>query len=390
MHIDMDAFYASVEQKDNPEFIGKPVVVGADPKEGRGRGVVSAASYEARKFGIHSAMPISKAYCFCPQAVFLPVRGRRYVEISRRIMDIFHEYSPAVEAISLDEAFLDFTGAERLLGTPKRVAMEIKKRIRDQEGLSASIGIGPNKLIAKIASDMEKPDGLVIVPIKDVESFLKELPVRRIWGIGKKTEHKLHAMGILTIGQMAKLSEETLELVFGKSGLSMWKCAHGIDDSQVIPFREAKSISNEITFDRDELDQEILFETLLRLSEKVGFRLRKRKLTGKTVTLKIRFEDFSTRITHFTLPKPICNSEDIYSEVRKLYHNIIAKNRPVRLLGVGITQLCSQSEHQEELFSESNNKRKHASQAVDQLKKKYGEKIIGRGGYMASKTKGVY
>jgi DNA polymerase-4 len=389
MHIDMDAFYASVEQKDNPEIKGKPVIVGADPKKGKGRGVVSAASYEAREYGIHSAMPISKAYYLCPQGIFLSVRGQRYEQISRKIIEIFHEYSPCVETISLDEAFLDITGSERLFGSPKKVGMEIKERIRNQEKLTASVGIGPNKLVSKIASDINKPDGLVIVQPCDVEFFLRDLPVQKIWGIGRETEKKLKGMGIRTVGQLASFSKDILEHVFGKMGVSLWNRANGIDDSPVISFRATKSISNEITFEKDELNREVLCETLLRLSEKVGYRLRKNRLMGKTVALKIRYTDFSTQIRHSTVERPLFNSEDIYSEIRRLFQNSVHSMNPVRLLGVGITQFVSRSEIQEDLFNDPEIKKRHASQAIDTLKDKYGEKIIGRGQYILKRRKRV-
>jgi DNA polymerase-4 len=382
MHIDMDAFFASVEQKDNPDLQGKPVIVGADPKQGKGRGVVSAASYEARKYGIHSAMPISKAYRLCPKGFFMPPRGRRYMQISRKIMNIFHQYSPLVEAISLDEAFLDLTGTKRLLGKPENIGREIKDAIQNQEKLTASVGIGPNKLIAKIASDMEKPEGFVIVEPNQTIDFLKPLPVRAIWGIGRESEKKFREMGIQTVGQLASLSKETMSMVFGNMGESYLERARGIDENPVISLREVKSISNEHTFEKDETDLDKLLELLLRLSEKVGYRLRKRHLMGKTVFIKIRFSDFSSRIRHATLSVPVFNSEEIYVEARTLFLNHTIPSHAVRLLGVGITHLFPQSESQGDLFNEISLKRTSATRAVDQLKNKYGEKIIGRGKYV--------
>ena len=378
IHIDMDAFYASIEQRDNPEFLGKPVIVGAAPKLGRGRGVVSAASYEARRFGIHSAQPVSKAYRLCPNGIFLPVRGRRYEQVSRKIMDIFHEFTPLVEAISLDEAFLDMTGTERLMGNPEKAGRQIKARIWEQEQLKASVGIGPNKLVAKIASDLEKPDGFVMVRAEEVQDFLAPLPVGRLWGIGKKTEEKLFGLGVYTIGQLAVYPERSLQDIFGKTGKIVWKYSHGIDDSPVLPFREAKSISNEVTFDKDEAETSILLETLLQLSEKVGYRLRNQELMGRTVVLKVRFSDFSTLVRHATLPKPFFFSETIYREVYRLFENIDL-NQSIRLLGVGVTQLSSAGEEQMDIFEEEDNKRKRASEAVDGLKERFGERVIGRG-----------
>jgi len=375
----MDAFYASVEQRDHPEFQGKPVIVGADPKFGRGRGVVSTASYEARQFGIHSAQPISEAYRLCPQGIFLPVRGKRYVEVSHRILSILKEYTPKVETVSLDEAFLDLTGTERLLGSSDTVGLEIKKRIWEQEQLTASVGIGPNKLVAKIASDLKKPDGFVVVKTKGVRDFLAPLPIRCLWGIGKKTEEKLTEFGIRTVRDVAALSETRLRELFGSYGLTLWKYAHGMDESPVVPFREAKSISREVTFESDTDDPSLIKETLLELSEKVGYRLRRQGLVGRTIVLKVRLADFSTMVRHKTLLRSVSLSEIIHKEAVSLYDCLDLKRQPVRLLGIGVTQLSSAEFQQMGFFDEENKNRKQVSQVVDQLKQKFGEKIIGKG-----------
>lgn len=380
IHVDMDAFFASVEQRDNPEFRGKPVIVGADPKHGKGRGVVSAASYEARKYSVHSAQPISQAYRLCPNGIFLPVRGKRYKEVSNKIMAIFQKYTPLVEAISLDEAFLDMTGTERLFGRAEEVGRRIKARIWEQEQLTASVGIGPNKFLAKIASGLKKPDGFVVVRAEEVQEFLAPLPIGKLWGVGKKTEERLTELGIHTVGELSAYPQETLQGSFGKMGLALWQCAHGIDESPVISSREAKSISNEITFNENVTDLSKLRETLLHLSEKVGYRLRKHELVGRTVVLKLRFADFSTLVRHATLRRPTFLTETIYDEIISLFENVRLHHQPVRLLGVGVTQLSSALEQQVDLFENENEKRKRMSQAVDQLKERFGEKIIGRGG----------
>ena len=382
IHVDMDAFFASVEQRDNPEFMGKPVIVGANHFLGRGRGVVSAASYEARKFGIHSAQPISQAYRLCPNGIFLPVRGKRYLQVSRKIMAIFQQYTPLVESISLDEAFLDMTGTEKLLGDIEKVGRKIKEQIWEEEKLTASVGIGPNKLIAKIASDLRKPDGFVVVKDNEVEDFLNPLPVGKLWGIGEKTEEKLSKLGIYTIGQLAALPKEVLQSLFGRMGLVLYQHARGIDNTPVVPFRKAKSISNEITFEKDITDINVIRETLLALSDKVGYRLRQQELVGKTVVLKVRFSDFSTLVRHSTFPKPISMSETIYAEVFNLLETLNISYQPVRLLGVGITQLSSANEYQLSLFDEKDEKRKRVTEAVDLLKNKFGEKVIGRGMFL--------
>jgi nucleotidyltransferase/DNA polymerase involved in DNA repair len=376
----MDAFYASVEQRDNPELMGKPVVVGADPKSGRGRGVVSAASYEARKFGIHSALSISQAYLRCPKAIFLPVRGERYVEVSKNIMAILSYYTPLVEPISLDEAFLDMTGTERLKGDVRDVGKKIKLEIKKKEKLTASIGIGPNKLIAKIASDIDKPDGFVVVEEDCVNEFLNPLPVRRLYGIGKKTEERLSMMGIKKISELADISEKKLNEIFGNMGNVIWNYAKGVDISPVLPYKEVKSISNEITFEKDCFDQSNHIDVILKLSEKVGYRLRKKKLYGKTVFLKIRLSDYSTYVRNITTPEMISLGEDIFNNAFSLYSSIDFRKQPVRLVGVGVTKLFNMKSVQTDLFKSEKLKRERVTRAMDRLRGKYGEKIIGRGG----------
>jgi len=379
IHVDMDAFYASIEQRDNPEFRGKPVVVGADPKGGRGRGVVSAASYEAREYGIHSAQPISQAFRLCPHAIFLPVRVKRYRSVSLRIMKIFREYTPIVEPVSLDEAFLDMTGTTRLYGSPERVGKKIKQRIYQQEGLTASVGIGPNKLTAKIASEIGKPNGFMVIEENKIRQILDPLPVKRLWGIGPKTEEKLISMGIYTIGGLATLSKETLKGIFGNMGVELWNMANGIDDTPVIPLRECKSVSNEVTFGSDQTETAVLHSTILSLSEKVGYRLRKKKMHGRTVVLKVRLSDFSTLIRHSSLARPTFLSEKIYEEALSIFHRLDLKNQAVRLIGVGITNLESIDFQQMELFDGEDERRIKLSAVIDMLRDKFGERIIGRG-----------
>lgn len=375
----MDAFFAAVEQRDNPELKRKPVIVGADPQQGKGRGVVSAASYEARKFGIKSALPISKAYKLCPQGCFVPVNGRRYAEVSRSIMSIFKEFSPLIEPISLDEAFIDVTGTGRLKGDPENIGREIKARIKSKEDLTASVGIAPNKLVAKIASDIEKPDGFVVVKPDEVRAFLSPLPIRRLWGIGKITAKRMKDLGIKTIGDFASFSEEDVKIIFGSNGYDLWQNAHGIDTRKVKNEHKAKSISNETTFQKDVTDPEVINSTLLGLSEKVGYRLRSNKYYGKTIFLKVRLSDFTTLRRNSTFSEPVNLSKTIFSEIKFLYDKLKIAGQPIRLLGVGLSQLCGDKEHQLALFDFEDERRRKAEEAVDILKKRFGTDKIGRG-----------
>ncbi len=271
LHVDMDAFYASIEQRDHPELRGKPVIVGGIGP----RGVVSAASYEARPFGVHSAMPMKTARRLCPQGVFLPVRMAHYSQVSRQIREILLSFTPRVEPLSLDEAFLDVHGCEGLHGPAPEIARQVKDRIKTETGLTASVGVAPNKSLAKLAGDLRKPDGLVVVPPERVQAFLAPLPVGRIWGVGAKAEKRLHSLGVRTIGQLAALPERLLIDHFGKKmGRHVWQLAHGHDDRTVTPDREAKSISTETTFAQDVSDLEALRVCLLDLTDHLAGRLR--------------------------------------------------------------------------------------------------------------------
>src|SRR5262245_6255222 len=251
LHIDMDAFYASIEQLDHPAYKGRPVIVGADPKGGKGRGVVAACSYEARKFGVRSALPISRAWKLCPQGVYMRPRMSRYVEVSHQVMDIFRRFTDLVEPLSIDEAFLDVTGSSALYGSAEKIARQIKSSIRDSTHLTASVGVAPNKFLAKVASDLRKPDGLVIVREDGIADFLRDLPISRLWGVGPKTEQRLKPMGLHTIGQMAAIPRDELIRRLGSLGEHLYQLSHGLDDRPVISNWEPKSISNETTFEED-------------------------------------------------------------------------------------------------------------------------------------------
>lgn len=378
IHLDMDAFYASVEMLDNPSLRGKPVIVGGSSN----RGVVSAASYEARKFGIHSALPIVTARKLCPNGIFLPVRMTRYKEISDQIMAIFHRYTPLVEPISLDEAFLDITASTKLLGTAEEIAKQIKKLVLQETGLTVSAGVASSKLVAKIASDLDKPDGLTIVPSGKEREFLAPLPIKRLWGIGRATRKTLTMMGIQTIGDLSILSPELLTSKFGKHGSQMHYAALGVDERQVTPERQIKSIGNEETFETDLTAIRTIQQEILALCNKVGKRLRDHNLAGKTVTLKMKYNDFKQITRSITLIEPTNDNKEIYQQSCQLLKKTEAGKKPVRLLGISLANLCtSESGKQLSLFSKKNThqKRRNLHEAMDTISEKFGRTAIQPG-----------
>lgn len=378
IHVDMDAFYASVEQRDNPELIGKPVVVGGSAT---GRGVVAAASYEARKFGIHSAMSASQAVRLCPQAVFIKPRMGHYVEVSRSIRRIFEQFTPVIEPLSLDEAFLDVTGSQSLFGGAVAIGKQIQEQIRNQLRLNASVGIAPNKFLAKVASDLEKPNGFVIVDSEHVQEFLDPLPIGRIWGIGKVTGKRFEKLAIQTIGQLRQLSRETLDDLFGSSGDHYWKLSHGIDSRQVVPDREAKSISNETTFAADIDDIEMLRCWLVSLVEQVARRLRAHDLRGRTVEVKVRFSDFKTISRSHTLPIASNVTQELLEVALDILRNRIPlKQQSVRLLGFGVSHI-DHGEYMQMSLLDQNEKDRNQSldRVADEIYEKFGRSAIHRG-----------
>jgi DNA polymerase IV len=378
VHIDMDAFYAAVEQLDHPEYRGRPVIVGADPKGGKGRGVVSTASYEARPFGVHSAMPISQAYRLCPQAIFLPVRMGRYHEVSERIFAIFQRYTDVVEPLSIDEAFLDVTSSTRLFGSVEDIARRIKQEIAREERLVASVGVAPNKFLAKLASDLSKPDGFLVLYEGDVAAFLRDLPVSRLWGVGKQTARQLETLGLRTIGQVAQWPKARLSKRYGSVGAHIWQLAHGIDDRPVTPHREPQSIGAETTFTEDTDDAEILRRTLLELAEKVGRRLRAEGFMTTKVTLKYRDADFVTLTRTRSLAQPTAVAIDIYHAASELLGQVPSTRRRVRLLGIAASELTVPALQQLSLFSEMTHKRLQAERAEDAIKARFGPQAITR------------
>jgi len=377
VHVDMDAFFASIEQRYAPSCKGKPVIVGADPKNGKGRGVVSACSYEARGSGIHSAMPISTAYRKCPDAIFLPVNMSRYVEISYKIFEILERFTPDIEPISIDEAFLDITRSYHLFGSPIDTCKKIKNTIKKETGLTASIGLAPNKMTAKIASDLHKPDGLTIVTQQSLLDFLHPLPVNKLWGVGEKTLKTFQEISINTIGDLAKYDVNELISILGKNGEHVWTLANGIDPRDVELNCEIKSISNEYTFEQDTSDKSLIKDTLMYLSEKVSRRLRKADLKGKTITLKIRFEDFKTFTRSTAID--VCTNfvDDIYKNCIVNFEKFNSETKAVRLLGVGVSNLADDT-WQDNLFSENfpRKKKEKLHKALDAIINKFGEGII--------------
>lgn len=336
-HIDLDAFYASVEQLDHPELRGKPVIVG-----GLGpRGVVSTASYEARKFGVHSAMPMAQARRLCPQAGYLPPRMSRYRVASRQIFAIFHRYTPLVEGLSLDEAFLDLSASLRLFGAAAAIAKRIREDILRETGLSAAVGVAPNKFLAKLGSELAKPGGIQLIEREKIRRVLDPLPVKQLWGVGPKTAARLRQSGLLTIGQIRRLSLPELQKILGQQAPNFHALAHGEDDRPVTPEQQTRSISHEETFDKDIGNREYLMAVLQAQSEKVARRLRHADLTARCVTVKLRDGRFNTITRSRTLNHPSAETRLLYYQARRLFSAWWRQEggRPLRLLGVGVSQL---------------------------------------------------
>ncbi len=385
LHVDMDAFFASVEQRDHPELRGKPVVVGAPPDQ---RGVVAAASYEAREYGIHSAMPSRTAKQKCPHAIFVSHNMGNYKEASRQIMRIFESYTPLVQPLSIDEAFLDVTGAQRLFGSGPEIAEKIRSDIHKQTQLTASVGVASNMYLAKIASDMNKPDGLTQVPFEQdaIEKFLAPLPIGRMWGVGKVTQKKLLSLGLTTIGKLQECDFDILRKAVGdRAAHGFSRLARGIDERSIGGEVDEKSISNETTFSSDVTDHDKIESTYKRLVDKVAGRLRKAGFFATTAHLKIRWSDFSTitRQTRFSIPA--CDDVTL-REVSMELLNEHLRHRPVRLIGFGVSGLVETDEspiQQLNLFEAPDTalqeKRRRLSQTADTIKEKYGSKSLRRG-----------
>ena len=378
LHIDMDAFYASIEERDRPELAGKPLIVGGTPE---GRGVVAAANYVVRAFGVHSALPTATALRRCPHAIVVPPRLDHYAKVSAEIRDIFFRYTPLVEPLSLDEAFLDVTGSEGLFGPAIKIAATIKREIREAVGLVASVGVAPNKFLAKIASDLEKPDALVVVDPDRVQEFLDPLLVGRLWGVGRVTGRAFSRLGVQTIGQLRKLPVELLAEQFGQHGVHLWRLAQGIDDRPVIPDREAKSISHEMTFETDICEIETLRSWLLHLTEQVAHRLRRHHLHGTTVQIKVRYGDFHTITRAQTLPQPTHSTQVLWESASRLLTERLP-NRPlrIRLLGIGVSGFDAKGGRALSLFPDEEwETQARIDAVVDGIRERFGRDHLSRG-----------
>lgn len=383
LHVDMDAFYASVELRDRPALAGFPVIVGGSSE---GRGVVAAASYASRRFGIHSAMPTATARRLCPDLIVLPVRMSHYAAISRQIREIFFRYTPLVEPLALDEAFLDVSGCRSLFGPADQIARSIRGDILRETGLVASVGVAPNKFLAKIASDLEKPDALVVVDPAGITEFLDPLPIGRLWGVGKITEAAMRRLGVTTIGQLRHLPLEHLKHRFGESGEQFWRLARGIDDRPVVPDRQAKSLSHETTFARDLTEIESLRYHLWELTGQVARRLRRTGRCGRTVQLKLRFANFRTITRSRTLPAPSDVTDQWWAAVSELLDQALppaALASGVRLIGMGISGIAAPVAVQQTLFDDQpaagQMKQRNLDRLTDAVQARFGDTALQRG-----------
>jgi DNA polymerase-4 len=378
IHLDMDAFYPSVEVLDNPELRGKPVIVGGSKQ----RGVVSSASYEARQFGVHSAQPMAMAMRLCPNGIVLPVRMSRYQEVSEQVFEIFYHFTPLVEPLSIDEAFLDVTGSARLFGSAIEIAKKIKQMVVVKTGLTISAGVAPSKFVAKIASDMEKPDGLTVVPPDKVREFLDPLPIKKMWGVGKVTQEALFQLSINTFKDLRQVPVEVLEKKFGRHGIHMHQLSMGIDERDLVTFHDVKSIGHEDTYSEDILDLKLAKRELLSLADRVARRMRRKGLEGKTITLKVKYNDFVQITRSVTRHKYTNESADIYSNICSLLEKTAVGKKPVRLLGISLSGLADiGSGRQLSLFNHngSNEKRKDLNKTLDSIFEKFGGKGISPG-----------
>lgn len=376
LHVDMDAFYASVEVIKDPALKGKPLIVGGLG----GRGVVTSASYEARAYGVHSAMPIMRAKRLCPHAIYLPNDFESYSYYSKRIREVFHSFTPLVEPLSLDEAFLDISGSVRLFGAPEEIARKVKVAVAAL-GLPCTVGVAPNKFLAKLASDAAKPDGLLVVPADGVISFLHPLPVDALWGVGETTADKLRRLGLRTVGDLARMPRSTLERAIGEAaGRHLHHLANGRDERVVVAVEAAKQVGSEETFSRDLDDATEILREILRLSDRTAARLRAKSYCGRTVTLKVRWANFSTITRSKTLDHEVATGAEIYSVAKDLFRRLGTERPRVRLLGVSVGGLRSGPPRRQMNLEESLRERggwDEATDAIDSIRARFGESSVG-------------
>ncbi len=385
IHIDLDAFYASVEELLDPSIAGQPIIVGGDPSK---RGVVSSASYAARAFGVRSAMPMAHALRLCPQAIVRHGHYGEYRRYSQQVMAILEAYTPLVEPLSIDEAFLDVAGCERLWGPPEEIAHTLQQRILGECHLPSSVGVAANKLIAKIASGLRKPQGFVVVPAGEEAAFLAPLPVEQLWGVGAVAARRLHDLGLHTIGDVAAVPLKTLTFAFGNQGATLYEHAHGIDDRPVTPEYRRRSLSSERTFAQDITTGEELEKALLESSDEVAARLRRSGLQGRVVGLKLRYGDFTTVTRQATIERPTNLGPTIYQQARQLLRNTWKVGTPVRLLGVSASGLVEQPSYQLSLFGEDDSRWTRLSEALDRIHSRYGRDAIQRATFLDSPAPG--
>ena len=379
IHADLDAFYASVEQLDNPDYRNKPVIVGGLPKDRRS--VVSAASYEARKFGVHSAMPIAKAFKLCPDGIYLRGRMSRYQEKSAGIMAIFKDFTPNLEQLSIDEAFIDITGTEKLLGTPEETAKKLKNRVRSESGLTVSVGIASNKYVAKIASGISKPDGLFIVHPGEEGKFMRSLPVEKIWGAGEKTQNLFKKHGLKTCDDICHLSLKTLSAMFGNAlGAFLYKAARGEPAENFDREYGSRSMSTERTFEYDLYDEFVIETALLEICETLIFRLLSGKVESATISLKIRYSDFTTENIQETFKEPLLTLNDLYKGILDLFHRKFQIGRGVRLIGAALMNLSKESHaRQADLFNQASEKERRLEESILKINEKHPGAALKRG-----------
>ena len=382
MHVDLDAFYASVEQLRHPELRGKPVIVGGSGVPGE-RGVVAAASYEARPFGVRSAMPLSRARRLCPSAILVPCDFKAYREASKAVFEILGSYSPVIEPIALDEAYLDCTGQEALMGTPHSVPVRLRDEVKGRCGLDISIGVSSSKLVSKVASELRKPRGLVVVPPGEEAQFLAPLPLAKLPGCGPATVARLEHLGVRTVGELANVPDPLLGELFGKYGRILGAHARGIDPNPVTPPGDPKSISRELTFERDQTNLARVRETALGLLQDVCQSLRAHSLAARTVVLKIRYRPFDTQSRQATLALPTDRDDQIADAFRNLLDSEVDRSRPIRLIGAGVSNLQPTST-QLDLLEDRTDRRAQLDRQLDDLRGRYGAHVIGRG--MAVRT----